>query len=1410
MIISSVSIGLRKATMKTQLNVLSFGVFFMFTTSSSPPVNGPGVPNLSYPPDQVFTVIGRINSENGAPRSHGSVSMHKGYFVVIYSEDGTFSDGGISFYDISNPYSPVLIHQKDDDETQEIREAHGYGYSSSYPGDYVALQAAYGIQIWDWTDIYNPTRLSYLQLPGIEDSDYALGAWWLSWQAPYIYVGGSGNGIYIVDATDPINPVLVDRGADKPNPIPISQTGGFRLGPIFAIGNLLVASSMDGVGYITMDISDPKNPVVLATQSSGVPEIYSSLVNGCKLLGAGNEGFLHVYDIRDPSQIVFVNEVAMGGRGGYLTFQDGFAHIGASTHYAKIDMSNNDVYSVVGTATSGIDNRDEDFATVLGNLVVVSDDHGNGSFFVPHQAEPDNNGPEVNMVVPPDSAVNQALTSRVGITFTDLVDLRTVDNSTFIVRPLGGSPLSGKYSTQSGIVNFFPDAPLHENTIYEIVVPANGIKDLVGNATTTTFISRFSTIPDLNPPLECELVPHSPALVSENIILNARGAGGAGTFKYSWDFGDGTPATPFSTDSSASHIYAQPGHYTVRVTVTDDLGTSHCSGSQTIHYPVSAVLPTSSSPIIWNDDQNLVWNVNPDNATVTAIDAIELTKRFERAVGKEPRTLAQASDGTIWVVNQGDATISVLDHSNGNLMDTIVLPYASRPFGLAFSSDGAAAYVTLQGTGRLLKLNPVAREIVNDIHVGPAPRGIAISGDSGRILVTRFISPADHGEVVEIDASGFNILRRFELALDSGPDTEASGRGVPNYISSLAISPDGRRAWVPSKKDNTVRGYQRDGLPLTFENSVRTIVSQIDLLNNSEDLASRRDLNNRNMAVAVQFSRLGDYAFVATQGSNTIDVFDAYSLNLITSIENVGRAPQGMVLSSDGTKLFVHCFMSRSILVYNVGGIISSSSNNAQKLADISAVSTEKLPALVFEGKRIFFNAKDARMNRDGYISCASCHLDGDDDGRVWDFTDRGEGLRNTISLLGRRGTQQGRVHWTANFDEIQDFEHDIRNAFGGTGFMPDADFNRGTRNQPLGDPKAGISLELDALAAYLESQTEVPPSPYRKADGSLTADGEAGKALFQQLKCATCHAGNDFTDSGSGLMHDVGTIKPSSGQRLGEPLLALDTPTLLGLWQTPPYLHDGSAATLLDVLSAASPGGIHGNPDLSGLSEAQRQQLAAYLLQIDNLEPAAPETTPTVVIISPLSNANFLEGGKVIVAVDAISSMDSITAVEFYVGAVKLGEDDSIPYSFAWAGASPGTYILTARVIYSHGIKTLSAPVTVKIIPLSVAVPSTATPLPSEFALRIYPNPFNISTRIRIALPQQAEINMTVYNLAGREVKELRSGSFSAGQHDVTWDGRSREGNTLSSGIYLLRLRYREASSGNWSQIVRRLMVLK
>jgi mono/diheme cytochrome c family protein len=234
-------------------------------------------------------------------------------------------------------------------------------------------------------------------------------------------------------------------------------------------------------------------------------------------------------------------------------------------------------------------------------------------------------------------------------------------------------------------------------------------------------------------------------------------------------------------------------------------------------------------------------------------------------------------------------------------------------------------------------------------------------------------------------------------------------------------------------------------------------------------------------------------------------------------------------------------------------------------------------------------------------MSCASCHNDGGSDGRVWDLTGMGEGLRNTITLNGRGGTAQGFLHWSANFDEVQDFEGQIRSLAGGTGLMSDTAF--ATRTQPLGTTKAGVSADLDALAAYVASLTTFSQSPYRNADGSLTATATQGRTVFQNAGCGTCHAGTKFTASGAATLNNVGTIKqPGSGQRLGGTLTGIDPPTLRDVWASAPYLHDGSAATLADAVRA------HTNITLSATDV---NAVSAYLAQIGSEEASAPVPPP-------------------------------------------------------------------------------------------------------------------------------------------------------------------------------------------------------
>ena len=292
--------------------------------------------------------------------------------------------------------------------------------------------------------------------------------------------------------------------------------------------------------------------------------------------------------------------------------------------------------------------------------------------------------------------------------------------------------------------------------------------------------------------------------------------------------------------------------------------------------------------------------------------------------------------------------------------------------------------------------------------------------------------------MLQLDATSLGLVRTIVLQHSDKDDGETQGRGIPNYLGAAVISPDGSQAYVPSKQDNVKRGALRDGTGLNFQNTVRAISSRIDLAANSEDLASRIDHDNASVATAAVYEPRGVYLFVALETSREVAVLDAFSRQERLRFD-VGRAPQGLAISADGLRLYVSNFMDRTVGVYDLAPLLQGGQYSVPLLATLPAVATEKLAANVLAGKKLFYDARDPRLATQNYMSCASCHNDGGHDGRVWDLTAQGEGLRNTIALRGRAGMGQGFLHWSNNFDEVQDFEGQIRALAGGTGLMSDA-----------------------------------------------------------------------------------------------------------------------------------------------------------------------------------------------------------------------------------------------------------------------------------------------------------------------------------------------------------------------------------
>ncbi len=223
----------------------------------------------------------------------------------------------------------------------------------------------------------------------------------------------------------------------------------------------------------------------------------------------------------------------------------------------------------------------------------------------------------------------------------------------------------------------------------------------------------------------------------------------------------------------------------------------------------------------------------------------------------------------------------------------------------------------------------------------------------------------------------------------------------------------------------------------------------------------------------------------------------------------------------------------------------------------------KKPESLIRKGERLFH---DATLCLEGWQSCASCHPGG---GRMdalnWDLVNDGIGNpKNTKSLVW--------AHKTAPAMSL------------GVRDSASSAVRAGIRHILFTEPDSETVAAMDAYLASLEPL----PSPHL-VNGQLSVAARRGEGVFKQAGCATCHPPGLFTDRQA---YDVGTEAPYE-----KPGLHLDTPTLVELWRTAPYLHDGSAATLREALTTRNPKDQHGKT--SKLTTQQIDDLCAYLLSL-------------------------------------------------------------------------------------------------------------------------------------------------------------------------------------------------------------------
>jgi hypothetical protein len=172
-------------------------------------------------------------------------------------------------------------------------------------------------------------------------------------------------------------------------------------------------------------------------------------------------------------------------------------HLRPDAGASKIDVSDPAHMQVTGRVWGRLDRttNDDQLTVAVGNLLVMCDDQSPyyGAVIAPYASDPDKKPPAVDTVIPRDGATGQSLKTRIGVTMSDNVELATVNAASFIVRPVGGAPVAGKWSAAWGVVNFDPDEDLKSKTTYEILLPKGGMADYVGNTLAADFKATFTT-----------------------------------------------------------------------------------------------------------------------------------------------------------------------------------------------------------------------------------------------------------------------------------------------------------------------------------------------------------------------------------------------------------------------------------------------------------------------------------------------------------------------------------------------------------------------------------------------------------------------------------------------------------------------------------------------------------------------------------------------------------------------------------------------------------------------------------------------------------------------------------------------------------------------------------------------------
>ncbi|MHC4888988.1 MAG: cell surface protein [Planctomycetota bacterium] len=558
------------------------------------------------------------------------------------------------------------------------------------------------------------------------------------------------------------------------------------------------------------------------------------------------------------------------------------------------------------------------------------------------------------------------------------------------------------------------------------------------------------------------------------------------------------------------------------------------------------------------------------------------------SVADNPVGLAISADGSkLYVTSAVPAgKVQVIDIRGGRVSDSIAVGHT--PVAVVVGPDGKTLYVCNQFNNNISVIDPGSKKQVATISVTREPVAAAVTSDGKFLFVANHLpagaADADYvaSVVSVIDTAAKKVVKNIEL-----PNGSVNVRGI-------TISPDGRNAYVTHilARYHFPVTYLEKGWINTnamtiidvpgrkFVNTV--LVDDVDLgAANPYGVACTDDGKNILITHAGTYelsviereglharllpartarsftseihSKAGKKLFDASYSADDVPNDLTFLVGIRRRLKLAGIGPRGLAVID--TKVYVAEYFTDSIGVVDI---------DPDTRPEAKSIPLGNVPPLTVVRKgEVLFN--DASLSFQKWNSCASCHTgDGRASALNWDLLNDGvANPKNTKSLLLAHKTPPAMI----------------------TGIRANAEVavRSGIRYIQFA---ATTERKAWAIDEYLKSLKPIA-SPYL-ISGKLSEAAKNGEKLFKKAACVNCHPAPLYTNMGK---YDVGTGTDTDE----EDDMEFDTPTLVEVWRTAPYLHDGKAVTIKEVLTEFNKDDRHGKT--SKLSEKEIADLAEYVL---------------------------------------------------------------------------------------------------------------------------------------------------------------------------------------------------------------------